>query len=270
MLQSQSGSIATENGVATIKIPPAPPTRPLQLRRALRALRELLNHPDRTEKAFEIFAAIDGNREEYNFQRFAAHPVGRRLLARRPSLVQALCDRDALSRLPAESFGRAYLDYLERTGFQPTGLIDLKNALQEQFRANGEQVIEVDSMRAWFRDRTLLMHDLWHVLSGYGTDELGEAALLPFSCAQGGGRANALLVLGVAVRGMRQAGPGFLRYLFQAYRRGRKAVWLTALPYEDLLPQPLETVRRIAAIPPPEDAHPRGILRGSWSVAPAT
>ena len=261
MVQSHIGSVST----CAIEIPPSPPARPLQLRRAVRALRELLAHPDRTEKAFEIFVAIDGNQEEVNFQRLVASPEGRRLLALRPSLVQALSNRDALSRLPAESFGRAYLDYLDRNGFQPTGLLDLKAALQERLRANGEDVTTNDSVREWFRDRTLLMHDLWHVLTGYNTDAVGEAALLPFSFAQGGGRANALLVLGVALRGMMNAGPSFARFLFQAWRRGRQTVWLSALPYEDLLAQPLETVRRIAAIPPAAVAHPAGIPSGSWA-----
>jgi hypothetical protein len=46
-------------------------------------------------------------------------------------------------------------------------------------------------------------------------------------------------------------------------RRGSSAVNLTALPYEQLLPLPLETVRRAARIEEPATAHPNGILCGA-------
>jgi ubiquinone biosynthesis protein COQ4 len=254
---------ATLHRVLVADIPPAPPPHPIQWRRALRALRELLDSPNQTEKAFEIFVALGDDTDERGFARFRAHPQGGRLLAQRPSLIHLLADRAALARMPEESFGRAYLAYLERTGLDPAGLLTLKTALQERLQAAGESFPALDPAREWFRDRTILLHDLWHVLTGYGTDELGEAALLPFSYAQGGGRANALLVIGVAARGTRALGLGFLRYLYQAWRRGRRAAWLVALPYEELLPQPLDDVRRGAGIEPTPVAHAGGIRRGS-------
>src|SRR5262249_10942445 len=156
---------------------------------------------------------------------------------------------DGLHRMEAGTFGRAYLSYLERTGLNPSGLVDLKESLQQQALSDGEQGAMLDPAREWFRTRTILMHDLWHVLTEYGTDELGEAALLPFSFAQMGGRANGLLTAGVVFRAAQQE-PSFLRYLYQAWKRGRRAAWLVALPYEALLPQPIETVRSFAAIAP--------------------
>jgi len=248
-------------------IPPAPPPRPRQWRRALAALRELLAHPDHTEKAFEIFQSIDGDNEERSFQRLLCDPVGRRLVAERPSLLALLSDRARLALMPARSFGRGYLEYLERTGLDPAGLVKMKSTLEDEARARGEEAA-VDAAREWFRDRGILMHDLWHVLSGYGTDELGEAALLPFSWAQVGGVAFGLLVIGVAIRGSMSVGVGFPRYLFHAWRRGRRARWLMALPYEELLEQPLETVREMAAIEPAARAHPGGILEGAWYAPP--
>jgi len=110
--------------------------------------------------------------------------------------------------------------------------------------------------------RGIVTHDLWHVLTDYGTDPLGEAALLAFSCAQMPSRANRLLLVGAGLRGAAKVGIGFAGYLYRAWRRGRRAVWLPALPYEDLLDQPLEAVRRMARIEPASVAHPDGILRG--------
>ena len=244
---------------------PAGPRRPREWSRALRALRGLLANPDDTMLAFEIFDAIDRDVEERAFQRFRRDPIGRRLLAARSSLAARLSDRAALAALPAGSFGRAYLAYLDANRFDPLGLLHLKTGLEARIRARGEGRPRLDAAREWFRERSILTHDLWHVLTGYGTDDLGEAALLPFSLAQSGGWANALLVAGVTLRGVTVAGPSFPRYLFQAWRRGRRAHWLAALPYEELLPAPLADVQRIAGIPAADEAHPRGIRRGTWT-----
>src|SRR5262245_38314514 len=191
---------------ATVDIPPPPPERPVEWRRAVRALRELLNDPDQTQKAFEVFLALDGGHTEAFFLRLLAAPHGRSLVAERPCLLSRLSDRAALAELPEGSFGRAYLAYLERTGLDPGGLVRLKTEMEAQAQAMGEELPVYDPVREWFRVRGILMHDLWHVLTDYGTDELGEAALLAFSYAQLPGRANRLLVVGAALRGTAEWG----------------------------------------------------------------
>jgi ubiquinone biosynthesis protein COQ4 len=248
---------------AVLSLPAPPPERPVEWRRAVRALRELLADPDQTQKAFEVFLALDGGHSEPTFQRLLAQPQGARLAAERPCLLRRLSDRAALAALPADSFGRAYLAYLDRTGFAPDGLVKLKAEMEAYAESIGERLLALDATREWFRERGILMHDLWHVLTDYSTDGLGEAALLAFSCAQMPGRANRLLLLGAGLRGAGEAGIGFAAYLYRAWRRGRRAAWLAALPYEELLDQPLEAVRRLARIEPASLAHPGGILRDS-------
>ncbi len=109
--------------------------------------------------------------------------------------------------------------------------------------------------------------DLFHVLTGYGTDEMGESALLVFSFAQLGGRFWGFLTVATALQACRKVGPAWLPYLYRAWRRGRRAAWLPALPFEQLLPLPLSTVRDIAGIEDTALSHPHGILRGAWSEA---
>src|SRR5436190_12680374 len=104
--------------------------RPRDWRRALRALRGLLANPDDTILAFEIFDAVDRDVEERAFQRFRRDPVGRRLLATRPSLAARVSDRAALAAMPSGSFGRAYAAYLDANGFETLGLLRLKDALE--------------------------------------------------------------------------------------------------------------------------------------------
>ena len=246
----------------SLQIPPPPPPGPTRWRRALAELRALIDDPDDTDHAIHLVYALGTREFERNFQRFVASPGGRALLASRPSLVAALSDCDALARLPAGSFGRAYLAYLEGNGFAPDGLLVVQSRVQAHWE-RAEGIPPLDPLRAWFRDRTLVAHDLFHVLTDYGTDELGEATLLAFSLAQLGGRGQALLTLGAALEVWRTLGWRWLAYDYRAWRRGRCARWLVELPFEELLPLPLDTVRRLAGVSEARESHPRGVLRGS-------
>jgi ubiquinone biosynthesis protein COQ4 len=241
-----------------LAIPPPPPLR-TDWPRAWRSLRALIADSDDTERAMDFEYAAGRRDFERCFQRFVASPGGRSTLAARADLAGALADRTALEHLSADSLGRAYLDYLDCNGFRATGLLELAARVQARWEAE-DGVPPLDSARAWFRDRFLLTHDLFHVLTGYGTDDVGEATLLAFSLAQQGGASSALLTLGAAFEVWRALGAEWLRYALGAWWRGRRAAWLLGLPWEDLLPLRLDAVRRIAGIVPADEAHPGGIL----------
>ena len=104
MIAARTAIAAAEpwDGGVPLEIPPPPPQRPIEWRRALRALRELLADPDQTDKAFEIFLALDGGHTERFFQRLLADPAGRRLARRRPDLLRRMAERAA----PALVFDR--------------------------------------------------------------------------------------------------------------------------------------------------------------------
>ena len=224
-----------------------------QWRRGMRAMRALIDDAESTELAFEVSFALDGDLSAIRLERVLAHPEGRRLCFDRPELAPVVADRDALARLPEESFGRAYLDYLDRNGFDPVALAKRRQAV--------DPVTDRDPGAAWFAVRMDLLHDLWHVLTGYGTDGAGEAALLAFSLAQYGGRSNALLTVGAGLECWRRLGNRrWPAYVVQAWRRGRAAAPLDVLRYEELLPLPLAAVRTAVGIEPPEVAHPDGLI----------
>jgi ubiquinone biosynthesis protein COQ4 len=247
---------------ATLRIPDPPPRQRMRWRTAWRALRDLLADADDTAKAIELNYAIGRNDFERGFQCFLATPGGRHLLEARPSLAAALSDRAALERAGERSLARAYLGYLDANGFTATSLLDVERRVQERWeREEGQPAL--DPMRVWFRDRLILAHDLSHVVTGYGTDDVGEATLLAFSLGQLRGWAIALLTAGAAFKIWRELGTDWLRYAFRAWRRGQGAARLVALPWEELLPLPLETVRDLAALDPVEVSHPGGILRGA-------
>lgn len=245
-----------------VDIPPPPPRQPVHVRRAWLELRALIADPDDTDRAVSLMYAIGRREFEQNFQRFAGSSAGLALLAERPSLLRALSDRDALAGLREESLGRAYLHYLERNGFAPDGLLAVHHRVQSRWESE-EDIAPLDPLRTWYRDRSIVLHDLLHVLTDYGTDELGEGTLLAFSLAQFPGRGQAFLTIGAALELWRTLGWRWLAYDLRAWQRGRRAADLVALPWEDLLPLPLAAVRRIARVAEASEVHHAGILRGS-------
>jgi ubiquinone biosynthesis protein Coq4 len=98
-------------------------------------------------------------------------------------------------------------------------------------------------------------------LPGHPARRPGEATLLAFTLAQVGGRAQTLLTVGAALELWRGLGWRWLRYDLRAWQRGRQASWLVALPWEDLLPLQVETVRALAGVAAVGDVHPEGVLR---------
>lgn len=239
----------------------APLRRRTQWQRGLRYLRALMKEPDATANALDLQFALGGRDLEAGFQHMLRDPGGRLLLAERPDLLAVVSDRARLAAMPPQSVGRALLDYFDRFGFDPASLVALWREVQDRWeREEGEP--RVDPARAWFGERSLLLHDLFHVLSGYDADQVGEASLLGFSLGQLPGRVNRLLTLGASLEVMRVLGVAWLPYVYTAWRRGRRAVWLYALPWEELLARPLAEVREEANLEAPERVHPRGVLRG--------
>ena len=94
------------------------------------------------------------------------------------------------------------------------------------------------------------MHDLWHVVTGYGTDLIGELALIAFTNVQLPSRAFRMLVtLGRFFNEFKL--PGTRALVGDAERRAREAVWLPAQDWEALLERPLDEIRETLRVGPP-------------------
>lgn len=237
---------------------PVSRTRPRDWAHAWRALRALIADPERTDQVFEIIRALSGNAFEHAWQRFSAHPDGQRLLAERPSLLATLSDRAALRALPPGSFGRVYAAFMDAAQLDAAGLVAAEEEATRNYAVADDE--PVDPAREYFGDRLRDMHDLWHVLTGYGRDEAGEAANLAFTYAQIPNLGVGFIVLASVVLGPKSVNAYWPRYLWRAWRRGRRAALLTVAPYEALLPLPLAEVRRRLHIEPPTIVHPEGVL----------
>ena len=204
--------------------------RPLD---ALRATRALVRNPDDTALVVEIIEALSGKTRARVFERFHGSESGQRLLAERPNLLARLTDRTALLALPAGTLGRAYGEFMSREQISADGLVDASESWLRD---------DLPAERRWFADRLRDTHDLWHVVTGYGRDLVGEASLLAFTYAQ---TRNPGIGFIVAVAYLRAGSTNRAarRHLRDGYRRGRNAAWLPGIAWEELLDQPLARVR---------------------------
>lgn len=208
---------------------------------ALRALRQLIANPAETAHVFTIIEALAGSAPDRVVQRFRESPSGRKLLQRRSNLLPRLADRQALEALPADTLGRAYLTFIDREGITPDGLVgaSLEGELGAM-RARGDDF-------SYVSDRLRDTHDLWHVVTGYQGDVMGEAALLAFSAAQTKNPGIATMALAAVLR---SGDRDVARQVYAGYRAGQRAVWLVALDWEALLAEPLTAVRARLGITP--------------------
>ncbi len=174
---------------------------------------------------------------------------GRALLADKPALDRETCDLRDLLRLPRGTFGREYAEWMRANGFDPdAGHPPLDPVADPDARYVCERMVQV--------------HDLWHVLTGYNCDEDGERGLLAFSLGQTGSREVAAQLQNVVRDEIRFAwrtgDPEWrhlLGYLWHAWRRGRRARLLVAVPLEDYLSLPLDSVRQRLEIDPVDQAY---------------
>jgi len=214
---------------------------------AARAMRRLLDDPDATEEAFNVIRHVDGGGIHRLHRRFTASESGQRLLRDRPSLLDALSDTAALAALPEGTLGRAYLQFCEREGITPGGLVE---------PSVNEDRLALDDERRYIADRMRDSHDLFHVVTGYRTDLAGELSVLAFTTAQTGSIGTAFLVLAAYLHSFSidedQLGERARRLARRAFARGLEAQWLPAAEWERLLTLPLDEVRLelgITAVP---------------------
>ena len=106
--------------------------------------------------------------------------------------------------------------------------------------ARGE--VPLDSELEWFGRRQRDLHDVFHVLTGYGRDLRGEVACLAFTFAQTWNTGLGYLVF----RALRDAGwnSELGRLARQAFRRGRRSRWLLDQDWRYLLEVPLDEIRQ--------------------------
>jgi ubiquinone biosynthesis protein COQ4 len=203
-------------------------------RRAFTALATLLRDPDDLPQVFTVIESLSGPTHDHLLRRLRATATGAELLRTRPEIAPLLEDRAALARLPEGSLGRAYLAFMESEGISAAGIIA---ASREGRTTTIEGASELEYLQRRMRDT----HDLWHAVTGYSGDILGEAALLGFILAQTGNPGVGLIYGAALVKSREQRGAQ--RLIVEGFRRGRRAASFVEVAWETQLARPVNEVR---------------------------
>jgi len=226
------------------------------------AVSRLLRDPDDTGQVFKILEALKGNSLGVAHKRMQLDPRGQQLLEEQPNIVSVLNDREALLAMPEGSIGRAYYDFVHREGLSADGLI-----------ASSEEAPRFEKMgrnERWLGDRLRDIHDLQHVMTGYGRDTLGELCLLSFMTTQTPSRGIDFIIFMGRTKGQKENPDLDLKSLVREGREiGQSADWMLFTRWEDRLHEPLEKVRaELGFIPPSKYRAALATLEGSQMIRP--
>jgi ubiquinone biosynthesis protein COQ4 len=226
------------------------------------AVSRLLRNPDDTGQVFKILEALKGNSLGLAHKRMQLDPRGQQLLEEQPNIVSVLNDREALLAMPEGSIGRAYYDFVHREGLSADGLI-----------ASSEEAPRFEKMgrnERWLGDRLRDIHDLQHVMTGYGRDTLGELCLLSFMTTQTPSRGIDFIIFMGRTKGQKENPDLDLKSLVREGREiGQSADWMLFTRWEDRLHEPLEKVRaELGFIPPSKYRAALATLEGSQMIRP--
>ncbi|MEM6652513.1 MAG: Coq4 family protein [Pseudomonadota bacterium] len=217
------------------------PSRPKPKRRPLKAwghMQKLIADKEDTAQVFHIIEALNGDSTRKDLKRFARSPNAQKIMERRDYLPDILDDHAPLKALPEGTVGRAYVAFMEREGLTANGLV--RESMSQ--RAHHE---EYNDDLYWYANRLRDTHDLYHVLTGYGRDALGEDALLGYTHSQHGG----LGISFIAYMGARQIAKEAPRearvkaVLAEGRRNGKHAARIVEQDIVALLPEPIDEVR---------------------------
>ncbi len=198
----------------------------------------------------DALGALLGRGDRTMLLRMKASEQGRRILEARKSVLDVLADREHLRTLPEGTLGREYARFADSNQLFPERLAAV---VVEARSATGGQVPGATPEVAFLNDRYRDLHDIWHVVTGYGTDLAGEYGIVALQSQQVGYRAMSvmgfvsMLMTSLAERRLDMVGTWF-----GGRRRGREGTYLLAQDWESLLELPLDEVKaRLGFSSPP-------------------
>ena len=145
--------------------------------KAWRHFRKLVEDKEDTAQVFHITEALKGRKSHQQAWAFIGSPEGQRHLAEETD-IPAMLDRHAdWADCGPNTVAAHYIAFMQSEGLSAAGLV----AESDKFKPRDQRLADLTE---WYFDRVRDTHDLFHILSGYGRDALGEASLLGFTYEQ--------------------------------------------------------------------------------------
>lgn len=207
--------------------PLLPPNASLftRVRVGVQSIQVLMRNPAEPVYGMLFQDALDGGTLAEMAREFAHHEEGSRLLAHRPDLSVGGVDFGALSKLPEGTLGHSFARFYENTqGVEP--IFTLPREMSD-----GQ----------YLGKRMRESHDLHHLLTGYGTDMMGEMELQAFQFGNLGTPTSLVAVMaGWSNEQVTVSKREYLRRIWAAFRRGKATRQMASIPWEDHWETPLK------------------------------
>lgn len=237
----------TSEGIDSVPIIHPDRVRPkLDFPKALRHFKVIVKDKERTDEIFGYFDALPWRSVGETAAAFLGSDHGKHVYQSEPFLPDLLDDHATLRQMPKGSFADAYCDFMEAEGLTAYGIV-------EESEVTRKGVARIDDGVEWYNDRLRDVHDIIHVLTGYGRDTLGEQCLFVWQSYQRPcpGRLSISWIAMLLMKAKLKTKAAFFGAYLQARRDGRMTQRLAEQSIRELLPLPLEEVRRRLNIPEP-------------------
>ena len=211
-------------------------TRPLK---AIGHWNELMKNKENTEEVFHIFECFPSSSFLPASRAFTLSDQGQKIRASEPYLPDILDNHSALRQLPVGTVAHAYVDFMEREGLSAAGLV----SEHDRFRGTRPRF---DDLVEWYSNRQRDVHDLLHVLTGYGRDALGEQCVLAFTYSQQPSFAHLFIAYagGYNIKNQVKTSAPVFKAVTEAKRIGKACSCVVNMSIRELLSMPLEQARR--------------------------
>lgn len=226
------------------------PDRRLTRMRPLKAwqhFRKLIANKEDTEQVFHITEALKSRRTHDQAVAFLASPQGRQFLAQEVAIPAILDDHARWADCGPDTVAAHYIAFMKREGLSAAGLV----AESEKFLRPEQQL---QDQLQWYFNRLRDTHDLFHILTGYGRDALGEASLIGFTYEQNYNRGVWFIAYAAAHQIKKQSGTRAPIYasISEGRRLGKAAQKLAHMDVEAVMRMDIGEARAMLNIGRPE------------------
>ncbi len=226
------------------------PDRQISGMRPLKAwghFRKLVANKEDTEQVFHITEALKTRRTHDQAVAFLGSASGRHFMADAETIPDKLDDHARWAGCGPNTVAAHYITFMKREGLSAAGLVAESNKFMPP-----EQQLQ-DQMQ-WYFHRLRDTHDLFHILTGYGRDALGEASLLGFTYEQNYNRGIWFIAYAAAHQIKKQSGTRAPVYasINEGRRLGKAAGKLAHMDVEAVMRMDIGEARAMLNIGRPE------------------
>jgi ubiquinone biosynthesis protein Coq4 len=192
--------------------------------KAVKGFTVFANNPNQTEAVFDI---ADGLWHIDLYEQFIEHahsqPAVAQILQER--YLASTPDLERLLECPQDSLGYHYAVAMKQAGLQP-----------DFYRK-----LDVEDDYSYIALRLRQTHDVWHIITGFGTDLAGEMGLQGFTLAQMHSPLAVALLAASVTYALKSSSPlsPLIERMYQGWRMGETAHPLFAQKWEEDWEKPL-------------------------------